>query len=99
MRLMRSFFILLLCVTAVNAEIRLGIIGTDTSHVIAFVKLLNDPLSPDHVPGAVIVGAFKGGSPDIEASSSRVNGFADELRTKWQVKFYSDIPNLCKNVD
>ena len=99
MRHMRSFFIALLCATAVNAEIRLGIIGTDTSHVIAFTKLLNDPLSPDHVPGAVIVAAYKGGSPDIQSSASRVNGYAEELRTKWKIKFYPDIPTLCKNVD
>jgi hypothetical protein len=96
---MRPVLVALLCVTAVNAEIRLGIIGTDTSHVIAFAKLLNDPLSPDHVPGATIVAAYKGGSPDIESSASRVNGFAEELRTKWKVKFYPDIPTLCKNVD
>src|SRR2546430_924867 len=99
MRLMRTVLIALLCATAAHAEIRLGIIGTDTSHVTAFAKLLNDPLVPDHVPGAVIVAAYKGGSPDIESSASRVNGFAEELRTKWKVKFYPDIPTLCKNVD
>ena len=104
MRHMRSVFITLFCAAAFQvplccAEMRLGIIGTDTSHVIAFTKLLNDPESPDHVPGAMIVAAYKGGSPDIESSASRVNGYADELRTKWQVKFYSDIPTLCKNVD
>jgi hypothetical protein len=30
--------------------IRVGIIGLDTSHVIAFTKVLNDPANPDH-PG------------------------------------------------
>jgi hypothetical protein len=96
---MRSFFIAFLFAASLNAEIRLGIIGTDTSHVIAFSKFFNDPLSPDHVPGAVIVAAYKGGSPDIESSAKRVNGYAEELRTKWKVKFYPDIPTLCKNVD
>src|SRR5689334_12485830 len=99
MRLMRSVFIALLCATAMHAEIRLGIVGTDTSHVVAFTKLLNDPLSPDHVSGAVVVAAFKGGSPDVESSASRVNNFAEELRTKWKVKFYPDIATMCKNVD
>ena len=99
MRLMRSFFLTLLFATILNAELRLGIIGTDTSHVIAFTKFLNDPLSPDHVPGAVIVAAYKGGSPEIASSASRINGFAEELRTKWKIKFYPDIPTLCKNVD
>ena len=59
------FFFGALCA---SAEIRLGIIGTDTSHVIAFTKLLNDSSSPDHVPGARVVAAYKGGSPDIESS-------------------------------
>lgn len=96
---MRSLLLALLCATGVNAQMRVGIIGTDTSHVIAFTKLLNDPLSPDHVPGATIVAAYKGGSPDVESSASRVNGFAEELRTKWKIRFYPDIPTLCKNVD
>ena len=100
---MRSFFVALLaallCAASLSAEIRLGIIGTDTSHVTAFAKFFNDPLSPDHVPGAVIVAAYKGGSPDIESSASRVNDYAEELRTKWKVKFYPDIATLCKNVD
>jgi hypothetical protein len=81
------------------ADLRLGIVGTDTSHSIAFIKILNDPTSPDYLPGARIVAAYKGGSKDIENSASRVDGFADELRTKWKVEFYSDIGTLCKKVD
>lgn len=82
-----------------HADIRLGIIGTDTSHVIAFIKILNDPTSPDYVPGARIVAAYKGGSPDVESSYKRVDKFAEELRTKWKVEFISDIPALCRKVD
>ena len=48
--------------------LRLGIIGLDTEHVIAFTEMLNDPNNPQHVPGARIVAAFKGGSPDNETS-------------------------------
>jgi hypothetical protein len=97
---MKSGLLLFLCGTAcANAEIRLGIIGTDTSHVIAFTKILNDPNSPDYVPGARIVAAFKGGSPDIASSSTRVDKFAEELRTKWKIEFISDIAALCRKVD
>jgi hypothetical protein len=32
-------------------------------------RLLNDMNDPNHVPGARVVAAFKGGSPDVEASS------------------------------
>ncbi|MGA2589138.1 MAG: Gfo/Idh/MocA family oxidoreductase [Bryobacteraceae bacterium] len=92
--------ILLLCaVSPVLAELRLGIIGTDTSHVTAFTAIVNDESSPDHVPGGRIVAAYKGGSPDVESSATRVDKFAEELRTKWKVQFYSSIPELCRKVD
>jgi len=89
----------LLGATCAQAEIRLGIIGTDTSHVIAFTEMLNDSSSPDYVPGARVVAAYKGGSPDVESSYTRVDKFAEELRTKWKVEFVSDIPTLCRKVD
>ena len=81
------------------AEIRLGIIGTDTSHVIAFTKALNDPKAPDHVPGARVVAAYKGGSPDVEASRSRIDKFAEQLRSEFKVDFVPDIATLCRSVD
>jgi len=95
-----KFYVLLfsLCACA-SAEIRLGIIGTDTSHVIAFTKILNDSSSPDYVPGARVVAAYKGGSPDVESSYKRVDQFAEELRTKWKIEFVSDISTLCRKVD
>lgn len=97
---MKSFLVLLFAgAICTRAEIRLGIIGTDTSHVIAFTKILNDPNSPDYVPGARVVTAYKGGSPDVEASSTRVDKFAEELRTKWKIEFVADIPALCRKVD
>jgi hypothetical protein len=60
---------------------------------------LNDPTSPDYVPGARVVAAFKGGSADVESSYTRVDKFADELKTKWKVEFSPDIPSLCRKVD
>ena len=94
-----SAILLLLSAICASAEIRLGIIGTDTSHVIAFTKILNDPTSPDYVPGARVVAAFKGGSADVESSYTRVDKFAEELKTKWKVEFSSDIASLCRKVD
>jgi len=79
--------------------IRVGLIGLDTSHVIAFTKVLNDPSSPDHVPGMRVVAAFKGGSPDVESSRTRIEGFTAELRDKWKVEIVPDIPTLCRKVD
>ena len=84
---------------ATAADLRLGIIGTDTSHVTAFAKVLNDPKSPDHIPGAKIVAAFKGGSPDIESSAKRVDGYAKELNEKYHVEIVPTIGDLCGKVD
>ena len=95
----RLLSIILLCLTPGLAQIRLGIIGTDTSHVVVFTRLLNDPMSPDYVPGARVVAAYKGGSKDIESSASRVDNYAAELKTKWQVEMMPDIGALCRRVD
>ena len=43
--------------------------------------------------------AFKGGSPDIQESSQRVDRFAGQLQSKWGVKFVRSIGDLCAAVD
>jgi hypothetical protein len=85
--------------SAQESNLRLGMIGTDTSHVVVFTKLLNDPNEPGHIPGATVVAAFKGGSPDVTISRTRVEGFAKELREKWHVQFVDRIPDMCPLVD
>ena len=79
--------------------IRIGLIGLDTSHAGAFTQLLNDPSRPDHVPGARVVAAFKGGSPDVEASATRVDKFTAELRDKWRIELVDSIDALVGRVD
>jgi len=96
---MRLLSLSLAAMLPLAAQIRLGIVGTDTSHVIAFTRLLNDPAAPDHVPGARVVAAYKGGSPDVEASRTRVDKFAAELSARWGVEIVPDIPSLCAKVD
>jgi hypothetical protein len=83
----------------VTPPLRLGMIGLDTSHVIAFTELLNDPKNPHHVPGAKVVAGFPGGSPDVEASATRVENYTAQLRDKWGVELVNDIPTLCQKVD
>ena len=84
---------------AAGADLRLGMIGTDTSHATEFTKILNDSSSPLHVPGARVVAAFKGGSKEMPESYKRVDKFADTLRTKYNVEFVPDIQSLCGKVD
>jgi predicted dehydrogenase len=81
------------------ADLRIGIIGCDTSHVTAFTETLNNPSAAGHVAGGKVVAAFKGGSKDIESSWSRVDQFSHTLKEKYQVNFYDTIEDLCQHVD
>lgn len=80
-------------------NLKLGIVGLDTSHVVAFTKILNDVNHPLYIPEARIVAAYPSFSQDIEASYSRVDGYTEELRDKWGVEMVGDVETLCERVD
>lgn len=82
-----------------RTTIRVGLVGLDTSHAVAFTQLLNDPARPDHVPGARVVAAFKQGSPDVEASATRIDKFTAELRDTWKIELVDSIDALVRRVD
>jgi predicted dehydrogenase len=75
---------------------RIGIIGLDTSHVVAFTKTINDPQKNF---GCRVVAGFPGGSPDIESSASRVEGFTKQLRDEFGVEIVNSIEDLVSKVD
>jgi hypothetical protein len=79
--------------------LRAGIIGCDTSHVIAFTKLLNNAEAAGPFGGVRVVAAFPGGSPDVSASSKRVQGFTNQLREEFKVEIVASIDDLLKKVD
>jgi len=92
----------LICSVAIPlgaADLRLGIIGTDVSHVIHFSRILNKDGEPEHIPGARIVAAYKGGSQDIVSSRTRVDKYAEDLARIYSVEVVPDIPSLCAKVD
>jgi predicted dehydrogenase len=70
---------------APSRTVRIGLIGLDTTHATTFADLLHNPYNPDHIPGARVVAAFPGGSPDMAISAGRVGGFTAELRDKYGV--------------
>ena len=93
-------FLLILSLAALGqAQIRVGIIGTDTSHVPAFTQMLNDAAAPNHIAGARVVAAFKGGSKDLKESYSRVDNYAQEISSKYGVEIVPDIATLLLKVD
>jgi predicted dehydrogenase len=85
--------------SAQERQIRVGLIGLDTSHAVAFTQLLNDPARPDHVPGARVVAAFKQGTPEIEASATRIDKFTAELRDTWKIEIVGSVDELLRRVD
>lgn len=94
------FVAIVLSAVAISAaDLRIGIIGLDTSHVTAFTELLNNPTNKNHIAGGKVVAAFKGGSPDIESSASRVEGYTKTLREKYGVEILPTIEELCVRVD
>jgi len=107
MPVMKSWFVAGVCSALVllpttgwgAEEIRVGLIGLDTSHVTAFTAILNNAEDKDRVPGARVVAAVKGGSPDIESSITRVDGYTKELTEKWGVQLYDTVEELCQHVD
>ena len=79
-------------------SLRAGIIGLDTSHVIAFTRILNaDKVIPE-LAGCRVVAAYPKGSPDIESSTSRVPGYIKQVK-EMGVKIVDSIPELVKQVD
>ena len=76
--------------------IRLGMIGLDTSHVIAFTSYLNNPKNKT---GCRVVAGFPGGSPDFPSSANRVDKFTAQLRDKYGLEIVDSIEELCEKVD
>lgn len=77
---------------------RVGIIGLDTSHSVAFTKELNNPNAGDKYSGYKIVAAYPKGSEKIESSTKRIPGYMEEVK-KQGVKISGSIKDLLKEVD
>ncbi len=83
-------------VRADEKDFRIGFIGLDTSHVIAFTKYIN---VPEKNLGCRIVAGYPGGSPDIESSAKRVEGYTKQLREEFGLEIVDSIEELCEKVD
>jgi hypothetical protein len=86
-------------VSAEEKPIRVGIIGLDTSHAIAFTKELNAKDAKEDVAGCRVVAIYPKGSPDIESSTSRVPGYLKEIEALGGIEIVDSIDELLKRVD
>ena len=98
----RTLPLLCLCLAILRspgADLKLGLIGLDTSHVIEFTRRFNLPTDPNHVPGGRVVAAFKSFSPDIPDSEAKVEGYTRELQEKYGVELAPSLAELCARCD
>ena len=79
-------------------ELRVGMIGLDTSHCIAFTKILNDPNPQPDVSHCRVVAAYPKGSPDIESSVRRIPQYTAQIR-EIGVEIVASIDDLLAQVD
>ncbi len=77
---------------------RVGIIGLDTSHAVAFTKTLNAADSPAVYGGYKVVAAYPKGSNDIKSSVERIPGYVEAVKTLG-VEIVGSIADLLKKVD
>jgi hypothetical protein len=85
-------------VIAKEGGLRVGIIGCDTSHVIAFTDLINDPKAMGPLADVEITVAFPGGSPDLPDSKNRLEGYVKQLREKG-IKIVDSLEELANESD
>lgn len=84
--------------TAADKPIRVGIIGLDTSHVIAFTQSMNKKDAEGAMAAVEVVAAYPGGSPDIPSSRDRVEGYTKQLRDMG-VEIVGSVDELLPKVD
>ena len=78
-------------------QIRVGMIGLDTSHVPAFAKAINSPTAEGDLRAITVVAGYPGGT-DFTPSATRVEGFTRDLR-EMGIEIVETIPELLKKVD
>ncbi|HLP71541.1 MAG TPA: Gfo/Idh/MocA family oxidoreductase [Bacteroidales bacterium] len=77
---------------------RIGIIGLDTSHSVAFTKALNSDQVKPEFEGFRITAAYPRGSTTIKSSADRIPGYTEEVR-KLGVTISNSIDELLSEVD
>ncbi len=79
-------------------ELKVGMIGLDTSHSIAFTKVLNDAAAADEVANCKVTIAYPYGSRKIESSYSRIPGYTEQMK-EMGVKIAESIDEVLAEVD
>lgn len=78
--------------------IRVGMIGLDTSHCLAFADMLNKEKPEPDFAGFRLVLVYPKGSPDIESSVSRVPEYTEKIKALG-VEICDDLDTMISQVD
>jgi hypothetical protein len=82
-----------------TSELKIGLVGLDTSHCTAFTEILNVRGGEYALGGARVVGAYPGGSQLFSLCRERVKGLTQEISGRYGVRLYSDLATLAEDVD
>jgi hypothetical protein len=77
---------------------KIGIIGLDTSHSVAFTTALNGPDALPEFAGYKITAAYPKGSNDIKSSVDRIPGYTEDVK-KLGVEIVNSVEELIRKVD
>ena len=81
------------------SELKIGLIGLDTSHAPSFASMFNNEASPHYIEGARIAAAFPGGSPDFDLSWNRVAGYTKQIHEEFGVAILDSAAAVAQNCD
>lgn len=82
----------------VQAQVKIGIIGLDTSHSIAFTKFINGDDKKEEYNDFIIVAAYPYGSKTIKSSYDRISVNSDQMKVMG-VEIVATIAELLEKVD
>ena len=94
------FFVLLIISTSIYAQknMKIGIIGLDTSHSTAFTELINSGSDETFSKGFRVVAAYPYGSKTIQSSYKRIPEYIEKVKAHG-VEIVSSIADLLDKVD
>jgi hypothetical protein len=83
---------------SLNEPVRIGIIGLDTSHSIAFTDIIHELEGEEERAGFRVTTAYPYGSRTVESSYSRIPGYIDDIKERG-VEVVDSIRELLDQVD
>lgn len=81
------------------SELRISMVGIDTSHCDGIVRHFNDPEDAHHIPGFRITKAFPGGNPEFSMSRNRIDGFVENLKESHGIPMVDSLDAAAEDVD